>query len=75
MLELMRCVVFCMLDAVQNRLLFAEMLEVFKLTEMLETMRCLVLCMLDAVNCGPCLLEVMRWILLCMREDCEGGHS
>ena len=64
--ETMRCVLLCMLEAVEGGLCLLEALEVM-------------LCMLKAVEGGLCLreasevLEVMRRVLLGMLEAVEGG--
>ena len=43
----MRCMLRCMLEAVEGRLCLLEMLEVL---EVLEAMRCVLFCMLEAVE-------------------------
>ena len=48
------------------------MLEVLEVPEIPEVMRCALLC-LEAVESGLRLLEVMRSVLLCIRETVEGG--
>ena len=55
-LEVMRCVLLCMLEAVEGVLCSLKLLEVL---EVPEVMRCVLLCMLEAVEGGLCLLEVL----------------
>ena len=69
MLEGMRSVLLCMLEAVGGELYSLEVREVR------EVMRCVLLCTLEDVEGGLCLLEVsdvMRCVLLCMPEAVEG---
>jgi len=56
-LEVMRFMLLCVLDAVEGRLCSLAVLE------MLEVMRCMLLHMLDAVEGRLCSLEVMRRML------------
>ena len=70
MLEVMACVLLCILEAVEGALCLPEVLDVP------EAMRCMLLCMLEAVEGALCLqemLEVMRCVLLCMLERVEDG--
>src|SRR6266480_2387227 len=66
--EVMRCVLLCMLEAVEGGFYLLKVLKV------LESMRW----MLEAVEGGLCLrealevLEMMRCVLLCMLEAVEG---
>jgi len=68
LLDVMRCVLLCVLEAVEGRLYLLEVLEVPGM------MRCVLLSMLgtlEALESGLCLLEVsevMRCMLLCMLE-------
>ena len=48
-LEMMRCVLHCLLEALEGTLC---LLEVLGMLEVLEAMRCMLLCMLDTVECG-----------------------
>ena len=60
--EVMRCVLLCMLEAVEGGLCLLEILEAPKV------MCCVLFCMLDAVEGGLSLLEVlevMRCVLFC----------
>ena len=58
MLEGMRGVLLCMMEAVEGELCLLEVLEVLQVLEVLEVMRCVLLCILEAVEGGFCLLEV-----------------
>ena len=51
---MMRCVLFCTLEAIQGELCLLGVLEVA------EVVRCVLRCILEAVEGGLCLLEVMR---------------
>ena len=65
--EVMRCVLLCMLEAVE----FSKFAGVSEVLGMLEVIRCALLCMLEDTEVRHCLLEVlevMRCVLLCMRE-------
>ncbi len=55
-LEVMRCVLLCMLEAVDGELCLQEALEAA------EVVCCVLVCMLEAVECGICLLEVLEVI-------------
>ena len=70
-LEVMRCVLLCVREAVEGE---------FCLLEEQEVMRCELLCILEAVEGGLCVLEVlevpgvleaMRCVLLCVLETVE----
>src|SRR6266480_2259725 len=72
MLEVIRCVLLCVPDAMEG--------EPY-LLELLEAMRCVLLCIPEAVKGGFCLLEVLdvlealeaiRCVLFCMLEAVEG---
>ena len=57
MSEVMRCVLLCMLEAMEGRLCLLEVLEALEMTRrvllwMLEVMRCMRLRILDAVEGG-----------------------
>ncbi len=82
-LEVIRCVLLCMLEAVDGRLCLLEVLEAMRhvLLCMLEAaegeLRLLeVLEMLEAMRCVLLcvleMLETMRCVLLCMLETVEG---
>ena len=54
--EVLRCVLLCMLEAVEGGLCLLEVLE--------EVMRCVLLCLLEVVE----VTEVMHCVLLCLLE-------
>ena len=54
MLEVMRCVLFCMLEGVEGEFGLLEALK------MPEVMRCVLLCMLEAREGELCLLELLE---------------
>src|SRR6266480_716740 len=67
--EVKRCMLLCILEAVDNWLCLLEEFEAP------EVMRCVLLCMLEAVDGRLCSLEapeVMRCVLLCMLEAVDG---
>ena len=68
----MRCVLVCMLEAVEGRLCLQEVREVLDVPIVIL---CVVLRMLEAIDGRLCLLDVpdvMRCVLLCMPEVMEG---
>src|SRR5947207_15915968 len=62
MLEGMRCVLLCMLEAVEGGFC------------LLEAMRCMLLCMLEAVEGGCCVSGVVGcWMLRVLSAECGCG--
>ena len=58
--EVMRCVLLCIVEVVEGAVCLLEALEVP------DVMRCVLLCMLEVP-------EVMRHVLLCMLEAADDG--
>jgi len=71
--EVIRCVLLCMPEAVEGTLYLLEVPEAMR---WLEPIHRVLHCMLEAVEGGICLPEVpkvMRCVLLCVLEAVEGG--
>ena len=68
----MRCVLLCMLEAVEGRLGLLEVLGAFEVQEAPEVIRCVLLCMLEAVEGKLCLLEVPN-VMLCVLGTLYAG--
>ena len=62
--EVMRCVLLCMLEAVEGRLCIREAVEVSEMLEVLGVIRCAEFCMLEAEEDRFCLLEVLELVSL-----------
>ena len=61
--EVMRCVLLCMLEAVEGGLCLREVLEA---VEVSEAMHCVLLCIVEAVEAK--VPEVMHYVLFCLLE-------
>ena len=68
MLEGMRCMLFCMLEAVEGGF---SLLGVSEVPEVPEVMRCVLLCMLEAVEGELRLLEVLERCAMCWSSVLE----
>ena len=76
--EVMRCVLLCMLEAVEGRLCLLEVLAMPDVLDAPDVTRGVLLCMFEAVEGGLCLLEVlevMRYVLGTLYSGRCGGWA